>query len=143
MNGGCVVAQMHDQRRRAAPHTTALAAAAVLGECDERVGGRLLPLGDAACLLVGGALLLGDVPDRLLEDAPCSSGNRPLRHSSRRPRVHDMLNARRAYSAWSSATTGGASVRAASPIALGGLPTATRASSASLSGVANSAAAAT
>ena len=54
-----------------------------------------------------------------------------------------MLNARRAYSAWSSATTGGASVRATSPIALGGLPTATRASSASLSGVANSAAAAT
>ena len=75
--------------------------------------------------------------------APCSSGSRPLRHSSRRPRVHDMLNARRAYNASSSATTGGASVRAASPIALGGLPTATRASSASLSGVANSAAAAT
>ena len=40
-----------------------------------------------------------------------------------------MLNARRAYSAWSSSTTGGASVRAASAIALGGLPTATRASS--------------
>ena len=62
-----VVAQMHDQRRRAAPDTTTVAAAA-LGECDERVGGGLLPVGDAACLLVGGALLLGDVPDRLLED---------------------------------------------------------------------------
>ena len=54
-----------------------------------------------------------------------------------------MLNARRAYSAWSSSTLGGASVRAVNAIALGGLPTATRASSPSLSGVANSAAAAT
>ena len=75
--------------------------------------------------------------------APCSSGNRPLNASSRRPRVHVMLNARRPYSASSSATTGGTSVRATSAIALGGLPTATRASSASLAGVANSAAAAT
>ncbi len=54
-----------------------------------------------------------------------------------------MLSARRAYSASSSATVGGTIVRAASAISLGGLPTATRASSASLAGVANSAAAAT
>ena len=142
MNGGssslrCTISvvalrRIHRARRRR-----------VLGECDERVGGRLLPLGHAAGLLVGGALLLGDVPDRLLEDGALLERQPAAEHSSRRPRVHVMLSARRAYSAWSSATTGGASVRAASPIALGGLPTATRASSASLSGVANSAAAAT
>ena len=47
-----------------------------------------------------------------------------------------MRNARRAYSSWSSATLGGTIVRAASEIWLGALPTATRAISASLSGVA-------
>ena len=75
--------------------------------------------------------------------APCSSGRRPLSTSSRRPRVQVMLSARRSYNAWSSATAGGASLRAATDMALGALPSATRASSASLSGVANSAAAAT
>ena len=95
MNGGCVVAQVHDQRRRAAPHATALAAAA-LGECDERVGGRLLPLEHAAGLLVGGALMLGDVPDRLLEDGALLERQPAAEHSSRRPRVHAMLRARRA-----------------------------------------------
>ena len=34
--------------------------------------------------------------------APCSSGSRPLRASSRLPRVQDMLSERRSYSAWSS-----------------------------------------
>ncbi len=91
---------MHDQRRRAAPHATALAAAA-LGECDERVGGRLLPVGDAACLLVGGALLLGDVPDRLLEDGALlerqpaaqtqlAPSARP-RHAQRAPRIQRLV----------------------------------------------------
>ena len=75
--------------------------------------------------------------------APCSSGRRPLRQSSRRPRVQVMLNARRLYSVWSSSTGGGASLRATSPIALGALPTATRTSSTSVAGVANSTAAAT
>ena len=60
-----VVAEVHDQRRRAAPDR---AAAAVLGECHERVGGRLLPVQDRAGLLVSRPLLLGDVPDRLFED---------------------------------------------------------------------------
>ena len=39
-----------------------------------------------------------------------------------------MPSARRAYSTWSSSTAGGASVRAASAMALGALPTAARAS---------------
>ena len=47
-----------------------------------------------------------------------------------------MLNARRSYNALSSTTVGGLSVRATSAIALGALPTATRASCASVSGVA-------
>ena len=100
MNGGSSSLDMHDQRRRAAPHTTALAAAA-LGECDERVGGRLLPLEDAACLLVGGALLLGDVPDRLLEDrallerqpaaqTQLAPPTRP-RHAQRAPRIQRLV----------------------------------------------------
>ena len=37
------------------------------GERDERIGGRLLPLEHAAGLLVDRALVLGDAPDRLLE----------------------------------------------------------------------------
>ena len=75
--------------------------------------------------------------------APCSSGSCPLKTSSRPPCVQVMRNARRSYSAWSSATLGGTIARAASEIWLGALPTATRASSASVSGVASGAAAAT
>ena len=54
-----------------------------------------------------------------------------------------MRSARRSYSALSSATVGGTILRAASEIWLGALPTAMRAISASLSGVAIGAAAAT
>ena len=61
MNGGGSSSSDAHQRRRAAPHTTALTAAA-LGECDERVGGRLLPLEDAACALVAARPPVGDVP---------------------------------------------------------------------------------
>ena len=70
--------------------------------------------------------------------APSSSGRRPPNTSSRRPGVQDMLSARRSYSASSSSTLGGASVRATSAISPGAFPTATRANSASVSGVANS-----
>ncbi len=93
-------------------------------------------LSDARCALAMSQIACSNA-------APCSSGSRPLIESSRRPRVQTMLSARRAYSAWSSATTGGTILRAASAISLGGLPIASRASRASLSAVANSAAAAT
>ena len=97
-----VVAEVHDQRRRATPHTAL--AAAVLGECHERVRGRLLPLDDATGLLVDRALLLRDVPDRLLEDGallerqpaaqtqlapptrPTHTQRPPLHRAPRRPR---------------------------------------------------------
>ena len=92
---------MHDQRRRAAPAHHRARRRRLLGECDERVGGRLLPLGVAACLLVGGALLLGDVPDRLLEDRallerqPAAEHElappaRP-RHAQRPPRIQRLV----------------------------------------------------
>ncbi len=115
----------------------------MLGECHERVGGRLLPLDDATGLLVGRALGFGDVPDRLFEDGALLERQPAAERELAPPTRPLILNARRAYNAWSSSTTGGASVRATNAIALGGLPIATRASSASLSGVANSAAAAT
>ncbi len=54
-----------------------------------------------------------------------------------------MRSLRRAYTVWSSCSDGGASVRAMSSITLGAMPIATRASSLSVAGVANSAAAAT
>ena len=60
-----VVADVHDQRGRAAPDAASRGAAP--GERDECVGGRLLPLERDAGRLVGGALVRGDAPDRLLE----------------------------------------------------------------------------
>ncbi len=72
---------------------------------------------------------------------PCSSGSEPLNLSSRAPPVQVIRNPRRAYSAWSSATSGGLMTRARRSISRGALPTAMRASSASVSGVASSAAA--
>ena len=117
--------------------------AAAAGECDERVGGGLLPVEDRAGLLVGRALGLGDAPDRVLEGDALLERQAPAEHELAPPRVQVMLSARCSYSAWSSSTAGGTSVRAASAIALGALPTATRAISASLAGVANWAAAAT
>ena len=59
-----VVAHMDDQRGGTAPPA---ARPVPVGEGDERVGGRLLPLEHDAGRLVGGALLVGDAPDRLLE----------------------------------------------------------------------------
>ena len=61
-----VLAEMHDQRRRTAPHTVS-AAAGLLGECEERIRSGLLPLEDRAVLLVCGALELGELADGLLE----------------------------------------------------------------------------
>ncbi len=61
-----VLAEVHDQRRRAAPHT-AFHAAALPGEGDQRLSGRLLPLEHRPRLLIDRALSLGDAPDRLFE----------------------------------------------------------------------------
>ena len=64
---GRVVAEVHDQGGGTAPNSALARAAGVAGEGDEGVGGRLLPLQHRACLLVGGALGFGDVPDGLFE----------------------------------------------------------------------------
>ena len=60
-----VAAHVHDEGGGAALRAAVCSAAA--GECDECVGGGLLPVEGGAGVFVVGALGLGDVPDGLFE----------------------------------------------------------------------------
>ena len=118
--------------------------AALPGERDERVRGGLLPVEHDAGLLVERALGLGDLPDGLFEGAALLERQAPAERElapPARPGHAQRSGAGRAPGR--RPPQAGRCVRAASSIALGALPTATRASSASLAGVAYLAAAAT
>ena len=94
-----ILAEVHDERRRTAPHTPAGSAA--LGERHERVSSGLLPVQHDAGLLVDRALFLGDAPDGLLERGALlerqSSADRELAlparpgHAQRTPLVQRLV----------------------------------------------------